>query len=152
MTKLLVVIGIAVLMLALRRILRTPKEIAEIQGTTIQFRERWKDEAFVEYSEPLGQTLIFDAYWASKNNAKILRVEFPTELSVNDGKETPTKEAIMHLGIPDSPSVRMSSMQRDEVKDRVSRGLTKLKIAHEFVSPQRSGWTSFEDGKEIYHG
>jgi hypothetical protein len=147
-----IVIGSVVFLLVLSTILRRPNKVIEIDGATIQLREMWKDVAFVEYSEPLRQTLTFEAYWITKGDANVLRVEFPVELSFDEGRQPRKQETIEHLDIPDTPSERLLPKQRAEVKNRVSQGLTKLKIAHEFVAPQRSGWTSFEDGKEIYHG
>ncbi|HSS96163.1 MAG TPA: hypothetical protein VLK33_04005 [Terriglobales bacterium] len=110
----------------------------------------------MEYIEPSGRTLTFDAYWRSpqKDRTVVLDVAFPAELAVPENDEPRKHEAIERLGIPKTPSVQtqIPSTRRDEIKDRVSRGLKKLTIAHAFVSPQRFGWTSFEDGKEIYHG
>lgn len=154
MTVLLIVIGVLLLLFCLFILFVNKRTITKIDGCSVEIRGKYED-AVVEYKEPSGQTLIFDAYWARPKRGKAtLEVEFPVELSVAESETTVAQEAIERLAIPEMPSVRkqIPSTQRDEIKDRVSRALKELDIPHEFIRPQRSGWTSFEDGKEIYHG
>ena len=152
MTTLLFVIGITLFLLFFLLVFLRQKYSTKVDKATIRFRQIWRESALVEYSEP-GLSLTFDAYWlsSSENGKNILRVEFPTELSVPESRQH-KPNAIERLDIPETPGTRMSSTQQNEIKNKVSRALKDLKIVHEFLAPQRSGWTSFEDGKEIYHG
>jgi hypothetical protein len=154
MTVLLSTAGATLILFCLLMIFLRQRTVAKIDGCTIKFRGM-REEATIYYCEPSGRTLTFDAYWSSpKNREVVLQVEFPVVLSVPEVGQPREQESIERLEIPEIPSVRtqLSSTQRDEIKGRVSRALTKLKITHTFVAPQQFGWTSFEHGKEIYHG
>jgi hypothetical protein len=142
---------ITLFLLFLFLIFHQPKIVTKVDGTIIKIRRRYGNKAIVDYCEPSGIAFRFDAYWvsSSQEGENVLRVEFPTELYIPEIGER-KQEAIERLDIPKTPSMQMSSTQRDEVKNKVSHALRNLKIAHEFLAPRRSGWTSFEDGKEIY--
>jgi hypothetical protein len=147
MTMLSVVIVITLSLLFLFLIFRQPETVTKVNGTIIGLRRRWGNKAIVEYCEPTGIALRFDPSWVSsskKDGENVLRAEFPTELYIPEIKQR-KQEAIARLHIPETPSERMSSTQREEVKDRISRALKNLKLTDEFSAPQRSGWTSFED-------
>jgi hypothetical protein len=81
-------------------------------------------------------------------------VEFPDTLSFADTPSPVDPRDLTRIEIPDrhSAPAQLSPQEAERVKERLSRALAQLNIQYEFVRPQRSGWTSFEDGKEIYHG
>ncbi len=151
---LLTIVGVALLGFCCLILFLRRENVARVDGCTIKVRGMWED-AFVEYSEPCGRKFTFDAYWSRPKGGKVtLQIEFPAELSVILNETIRTQEAIERLAIPGTPGVwrQIPSTQKDEIRDRLSRAMTKLVIAHEFIRPQKFGWTSFEDGKEIYHG
>ena len=128
--------------------------VTRVDGCTIKLRGI-REGHWLEYVEPSGRTFTFDAYWSRPKDAMAtLEVEFPSELSITEGETPRTQEVIQGLTIPETPNEwrQIPTTQMDEIRDRVSRALTTLGVAHKFVRPMKSGWTSFEDGKEIYHG
>jgi len=148
-------VGVIFILFCLFILFIRQKRVTKVDGCTIRFFGM-REEAVIEYTEPPGRTLIFDAYWQSQKKGKkvILAVEFPADLSVPKVDQLRKQEALERLDIPDTPSIQIqfSAIERDEIKRRVSWGLNQLKITHTFARPQRFGWTNFEDGKEIYHG
>jgi len=85
-----------------------------------------REEAVIEYTEPSGRTLTFDAYWQSQQKDKkvILAVEFPTHFSVPKVDQQPKQEALERLDIFDTPSIQIqfSSTEREEIRDRFRGG------------------------------
>ena len=98
------------------------------------------EEEGIEYTEPSGRRLTLDAYWQSQQKDKkvILAVEFPTDLSVPKVDQQRKQETSERLDIFDKASIQIqfSSTERDEIRDRVSRGLKQLKITHTTTRPQ----------------
>jgi len=133
------------------RIKRTT--IAKLKDCTVKVRHD-RDTTWIVYREPSGDTVTVEAYWVSRKNPRKMRVEFPSTLSFAEAPPPPSSGDIAQLNVPEkhsSPPLLPES-KVDEIRERISQGLTKLEILHDFVRPQLSGWTSIEDGKEIYHG
>jgi hypothetical protein len=121
-----------------------------IDGYTVKLR-RDREFIWIVYCEPSGRTLTLDAHPQGRENPQLL-IDFPSDIAFYQREAPPLKSAAMKLDIPDAPSSPVDAKEAIRVQGRISQGLTRLKIQHEFVRPMRSGWTSFEDGKEIYHG
>jgi hypothetical protein len=143
---LLIVLLPVFLLIRMRR-----KTTVTIDGYTIKVH-RDRDFAWIVYREPSGRTLTFEAHdWLGPGNKPKLLVDFPPEMAFSE--ELPAlKDGAMKLDIPVTPTSAISEQEATQVQKRISEGLTRLKIQYEFTRPKRSGWTSFEDGKEIYRG
>lgn len=129
------------------------KTATKIDGYTIKIHQG-REDAWIVYSEPSGRNVTFDVYWERRNTPPKLRVEFPSTFSLTDAGSPVRPSQLTQVEIPDAHSAptQLSPIEVGQVKERISQALTKRSIEHEFVRPQRSGWTSFENGKEIYHG
>jgi hypothetical protein len=114
---------------------------------------RGRDIASLTYREPSGRTLTLEVHdWRGSQNQPLLLVDFPLEVVFYEDGLSLAREGPIKLDIPDSPSQPISEEEAARVKERISAWLTRLKIQHEFAPPRRDGWTSFENGKEIYRG
>jgi hypothetical protein len=143
---LLIAVLLVFLLVRMRR-----KTAVTIDGYTIKFL-RGRDFAWVVYREPSGRTLTLEAHdWLGPGNKPEVLVDFPSEITFWE-ESHPVNSGTMKLDIPDTRSSPISKDKAILVQERISAGLTRLNIQHEFASPRRSGWTSFEDGREIYHG
>jgi hypothetical protein len=146
-----VVLLIALLLIFLLVQMRR-KTTVTIDGCTIEFHLD-RDFVWVVYSEPSGRTLTLEAHdWQGPGNQPEVLVDFPSEISFNGEESNPVKNGTTKLDVSNTPSSPISKEQAILVQGRISAGLTRLKIQHKFARPKRSGWTSFEEGKEIYHG
>ena len=123
----------------------------EVDGCRIEFH-RGAEIAWIVYREPSVGSINFDAHIDSRGPSRKIGVEFPTLLTREERSPISPQNEGSHSGILGGPVSRTapSEVLANEVRDRVSRGLVKLKIGCEFVPP--SGWTSFENGKQIDHG
>jgi hypothetical protein len=140
----------ALLLLALLGLKARRRTEASIDGCTIKF-SRDRDFAWVSYREPSGRTLTLDAYPSRHGDQRSLWVEFPAEVVFWEGV-FPSEHPTANFNISVSPGQPIPEEEADLVRRRISGGLTRMKIPHEFISARRSGWTSFENGKEVYHG
>jgi len=128
------------------------KTTVTIDSYTIKLR-RDGDFAWIVYRASAGRTLTFEAHdWMGPGNQPRLLVDFPSEIAFCEEELPPVKDGTIKLNIPTTPSSPISEREAIQVQKRISEGLTRLKIQYEFTHPKRSGWTSFEDGREIYHG
>lgn len=144
---LLIVLLFVFLLVRMRR-----KTTVKIDGYTIKLC-RDRDFVWIVYREPSGRTLTLEAHdWRGPENQPRMLVDFPFEIAFCTDKLPQVKYGTWKLEIPDTPSSPISGQEATKVQERISEGLTRLKIQHEFTRPKRSGWTSFEGGKEIYHG
>jgi hypothetical protein len=124
---------------------------SKVDGCTLWLRED-RDIAWLVYSEPSGKMLTFEVHRSGRRKNEPMLVDFPSILPVPELPQRKLDGQLVRLEIPDTHSSQLSQAEADLVRERISRGLTQLKIPHEFVRPQLSGWTSFEDGNEIYRG
>jgi hypothetical protein len=148
----LIVVLTIVLLIVFPLALMRRKTTATIDGYTVKLR-RDRDFAWVVYREPSGRTLTLEAHdWLGPGNKPKVLVDFPSEIAFSEKESPPVRDGATKVDIPATPSSAMSERDTTQVQRRISEGLTRLKIQHEFTRPRRSGWTSFEDGKEIYHG
>jgi hypothetical protein len=146
------VILLIVLLLVFLLVRIRHKTTVAIDGYTIKLR-RDRDFAWIVYREPSGRSLTLEAHdWLGPGNKPELLVDFPSEIAFYEEELPPVRGGTMKLDIPGAPSPLLSKEEASLVQERISEGLTRLKIQHEFARPRQSGWTSFEDGKEIYHG
>jgi hypothetical protein len=114
---------------------------------------RGRDIAWITYREPSGRTLTLEAHdWRGSQNQPLLLVDIPPEIVFYKDESPPARSGPIGLDIPASPSRPISKEEAARVKERISEWLTRSKIQHEFAPPRRDGWTSFENGREIYHG
>jgi hypothetical protein len=114
---------------------------------------RGRDIASLTYREPSGRTLTLEVHdWRRPQNQPMLLVDFPLEVVFYEDGSSPAGKGPIKLDIPDSPSQPISHEEATRLKERISEWLTRSKIQHEFAPPRRHGWTSFEKGREIYHG
>jgi hypothetical protein len=126
------------------------KTSVTVDGCTIRFW-RGRDFAWVMYREPSGRNLTLEAHPLRLGTQSSLLVEMPDQISFYEGKRPEDERATPGLNIPDTPSSPVSKEETSLVRERISKGLNRMEIQYEFVRPRRSGWTSLEDGKEIYH-
>ena len=156
MTFLEISLGVSVVLVALFVWLgvRTRRmTLIKVEGCTIMIRDDG-DITSIVYREPSGDSVTVEAYWVSRKNPRKMNVEFPSTLSFGEVLSPSPSGEVTQLGIPKTRSLPtpLPESKVAEIRERISQGLTKLKILHDFVRPQLSGWTSIEDGKEIYHG
>ena len=145
--------GVIVLLFGLYlwlRLLRR-KTIAEVEGCTIEVH-RGVETGWIVYREPSGGSITLDAHLEFRGRPRKISIEFPALLMREELSPISPWYGGSQSGILDGSVSRTapSEVLANEVRDRISRGLAKLKIACEFAPP--SGWKSFENGKQIDHG
>jgi hypothetical protein len=146
------IVLLLVLLLVFLLVRTRRKTSVTIDGYTVKL---WRDRDFVwiVYRDPSTRTLTLEAHdWLGPGNQPEALVDFPTEIAFCEGESSPVKGGAMKLDIQDARLSRISEEEAIFVQERISAGLTRLKIRHEFTRPRRSGWSSFENGREIYQG
>jgi hypothetical protein len=130
------------------------KNTVEVEGCVIRIL-MGREDGIVTYRDGAGRKLEFDAFWSGigRSDEWLLQVEFPADLSLPEVLPERIGGPPIGLEIPSTPSspVPLSRSEVDDVKKRLSKSLTALGIRYQLIHPQASGWTSFEDGKEIHH-
>ena len=121
-----------------------------IDGYTIKLR-RDREFVWVVYREPSGRVLTLEAHSQDREPSK-LWVDLPSEIALYEREPPLLGARTPKLDQPGTTPASVGSEEATQIRERISQGLTRMKIQHEFVRPMRSGWTSFENGKEIYHG
>ena len=92
-------VGVIFILFCLFILFIRQKRVTKVDGCTIRFFGM-REEAVIEYTEPPGRTLIFDAYWQSQKKGKkvILAVEFPRGFVRSEGRPTPQARSIRTTG------------------------------------------------------
>lgn len=92
-------VGVIFILFCLFKLFIRQKKVTKIDGCTIRFFGM-REEAVIEYTEPSGRTLTFDAYWQSQQKDKkvILAVEFPPAFFPSEGRPTTQARSIRTTG------------------------------------------------------
>ena len=148
----LIIVLLVVFVLYFALLRESHKTRVMVDGYTIKLR-RDRDFVWIVYREPSGRALTLEAHdWRGPQNQPEVLIDFPEEIALYEADLPSVSSVTMELDIPDTPSLPISKEEAILVQKRISEGLTRLKIQHEFTPPRRTGWTSFEDCKEIYRG